>query len=86
MKFTGILSKTNSRTANKIIQKDWSETSLGPIDEWPKTLKSKLLTMLENKFPVIIYWGPDLQGIYNDAYEPLLGTKNDVLGKNILEI
>jgi signal transduction histidine kinase/serine phosphatase RsbU (regulator of sigma subunit)/CheY-like chemotaxis protein len=37
---------------------------------------------LGSRFPVIIFWGPDLVQIYNDAYVPVLGAKHpEALGQ-----
>ncbi len=30
---------------------------------------------------MIVWWGPDLWFLYNDAFLPLLGTKHPALGK-----
>ncbi len=36
---------------------------------------------LTSRFPMIIWWGPDLRMIYNDAYLPLMGGKHPALDK-----
>ncbi|MGH9617399.1 MAG: PAS domain-containing protein, partial [Acidobacteriaceae bacterium] len=55
---------------------DWSKTPLGPAAQWPQSLKTSVSTCLNSRFPVLIWWGPDLVKIYNDAYRPLIGTKH----------
>ncbi|RVU02697.1 PAS domain S-box protein [Mucilaginibacter limnophilus] len=52
---------------------NWSETSLGPVDEWPQILKTTLGLILHTKFPMFLFWGPELICFYNDAYRPSLG-------------
>ena len=49
---------------------NWSETSLGPIDSWPQSLRTILNVVLNSKFPMFLFWGPDLLCFYNDAYRP----------------
>jgi len=52
---------------------DWSKTPVGPIDNWPQSLKTILSLLLNSKFPMFLWWGPDLICFYNDAYRPSLG-------------
>jgi PAS domain S-box-containing protein len=63
----------------RIAAYDWSATKLGPIAAWPAALRTTLGTVLNSKFPTYVCWGPDLIGFHNDAYLPIVGTK-DVLG------
>lgn len=60
--------------ARLINSKDWSQTTLGPIDGWPQSLRTTLSLMLNTRFPMLLYWGPDLISFYNDAFIPSLGT------------
>lgn len=53
---------------------DWSETSVGPIEQWPQSLKTMVSMILLSKFPMFIWWGEDLVQFYNDAYRPSLGN------------
>lgn len=46
---------------------DWSQTALGPVAEWPESLRSALSICLGCGFPIAIYWGPELATLYNDA-------------------
>ncbi|PQA56983.1 PAS domain-containing sensor histidine kinase [Siphonobacter curvatus] len=54
-------------------QFDWSKTSLGTPDTWPASLCISLGILLNSKFPMFLYWGPDYICFYNDAYRPSLG-------------
>lgn len=53
--------------------KDWNSTSLGPVEQWPQSLKTTLDIILHSRFPMFLWWGPALTCFYNDAYRPSLG-------------
>ncbi len=53
--------------------KDWSKTPLGPASEWPPHLRMALSIILNTRFPMFLFWGPELTCLYNDAYRPSLG-------------
>ncbi|MGC1242910.1 MAG: PAS domain S-box protein [Chryseosolibacter sp.] len=53
---------------------DWSQTSLGPVEKWPQSLLTTLSIILNSRFPMFLFWGPDLVCFYNDAYRPSLGN------------
>jgi|SRR5579863_4565187 len=55
---------------------DWSKTRLGPVENWPRSLRTMLGVILRNRFPMMIWWGPDLFNFYNDAYRPILRDKH----------
>ncbi|ACK70406.1 multi-sensor signal transduction histidine kinase [Gloeothece citriformis PCC 7424] len=55
---------------------NWSTTSLGPISQWPPSLKTAVSIMLASRFPIQILWGSDYIQFYNDAYCPILGSKH----------
>jgi len=55
-------------------QLDWGATPVGSIDTWPQSLRTTLGTMLRSKFPMFLWWGPQLVCFYNDAYRPSLGN------------
>ena len=62
--------------AERIRSCDWSNSPLGPISEWPQSLRASLSICLDSRFPIVIYWGPDLVMLYNDAYAPITGDKH----------
>jgi PAS domain S-box-containing protein len=72
----------NEEMARLIREKDWSHTSVGPIESWPNSLLTALGIIVKSKFPMFLFWGPELVGFYNDAYRPSLG--NDGKHPNIL--
>jgi PAS domain S-box-containing protein len=53
---------------------DWSRTPLGAVESWSYSLRTLVSMMLSNDFGMLIFWGPDLVQIYNDAYRPILGS------------
>src|SRR5262245_41043651 len=59
-----------------IRQIDWSKTPIGSISQWSPTLKMMVRFLLANRFPLLLWWGPEFCQIYNDAYRPVLGTKH----------
>ena len=53
---------------------DWSTTPLGPAESWPQSLRTTVSVCLNSRFPMLLWWGPDLIMLYNDAYRPILGA------------
>lgn len=53
--------------------KDWTQTSMGAPNTWPQSLQTILAVILHSKFPMFVWWGPELICFYNDAYRPSLG-------------
>jgi PAS domain S-box-containing protein len=67
--------------------KDWSDTPLGPPDTWPQSLRTAAGICLSSRFPMFLWWGPDLINIYNDAYIPILGPRHpDALGRSAPDV
>lgn len=65
---------------------DWSQTPLGPPSRWSATLRVMIRFLLANRFPLLLWWGPQYVSIYNDAYRPILGTKHPwALGQPVKE-
>src|SRR3954447_11256589 len=66
---------------------DWSTTPLGPRSSWSPSLRMMVRFLLANRFPLLLWWGPQFIQIYNDAYRPVLGTKhpNPGLGRPVSE-
>ena len=61
---------------------DWAKTPLGPMDAWPQALKVAVGICLNSRFPMFVWWGPELINIYNDAYAPILGKRHpEALGR-----
>ncbi|MBC7892786.1 MAG: PAS domain-containing protein, partial [Sphingobacteriaceae bacterium] len=54
---------------------DWASSPIGPVAGWPQSLRTSVSVCLHSRFPMLIWWGPEPVKIYNDAYRPLIGTK-----------
>ncbi len=55
---------------------DWQTSSLGHPDTWPQSLRSAASICMGAKYPIAIYWGPDLSLIYNEAWSEIPGDKH----------
>ena len=67
--------------------KDWSRTPLGPPETWPQSLKTTLGILLNSRYPMFVFWGPELIKIYNDGYRPITGHKHPwALGRPAREV
>ncbi|KAA5611237.1 response regulator [Rhodovastum atsumiense] len=62
--------------AELIRAKDWSATPLGPIVDWPQSLRTAVSLCLASTFPISMTWGPQHVQIYNDGYWPICGAKH----------
>jgi len=66
---------------------DWSTTVLGPVAQWPQSLRACVRIMLGAGHPMLISWGPDYTMLYNDAYGVVVGTKHPgALGRSCREV
>jgi len=79
---------TNGGEMGKLIRlMDWSGTPVGPIERWPQSLKTAVSILLNSRFPMFVWWGPELTNIYNDAYMPMLGPRHPhALGKSAPQV
>jgi signal transduction histidine kinase/DNA-binding NarL/FixJ family response regulator len=65
---------------------DWSNTPIGAVESWSPALRMMVRMLLANRFPLLLWWGPQYVSIYNDAYRPILGTKHPwALGQPLSE-
>ena len=55
---------------------DWSATPLGPTARWPHSLRTAVDIMLNSRYAMFVWWGPQRINLYNDAYRPFLGKKH----------
>ncbi len=55
---------------------DWAATALGPVGQWPQALRTTVGLLLRNRFPLLLWWGPQFVQLYNDAYRPIPGEKH----------
>ena len=81
------LIQVHGTLADLVRAKDWSSTTLGPMEGWPPALLSTLNTALSSTVPVFLYWGRDLTVFYSDAGIPLVSTKHpQALGRSAREV
>lgn len=60
----------------------WADTPLGPRENWPACLRTISAMIIENRFPMTLWWTRDLLHLYNDPYVAVLGSKHpDALGR-----
>lgn len=79
--------RSNREMARRVREKDWSQTPLGPMEQWPQALRFAVDLCLHTRFPMFIWWGPELINIYNDGYLPILGARHpDALGGSAPQI
>jgi signal transduction histidine kinase/DNA-binding response OmpR family regulator len=71
-----------------IRQHDWSETPLGPIQQWPQILKTSVSLILNSQHPMWVGWGPAQTFLYNDAYISVLSLAKHpwALGRPAAEV
>jgi signal transduction histidine kinase len=55
----------------RIRAKDWSSSPIGPLEQWPSSLRTALSLCLDFPAPVCVTWGRERTQIYNDAYSQL---------------
>jgi PAS domain S-box-containing protein len=74
--------------AHLIRKHEWSQTSLGPIENWPQSLKTSVNLILSSQHPMWIGWGKDATFLYNDAYIQVLSLSKHprALGKPASEV
>jgi len=64
---------------------DWSP-SLGPVADWPQSLKAIVSFLIHSPVPIVLLWGQDGIMIYNDAYSGFAGGRHPrLLGSKVRE-
>lgn len=58
-----------------LVEYDWEQTELGPIQNWPLGLCRLAIYALSAPDPRLILWGDNLLGLFNEAAKPILGEK-----------
>ncbi len=54
---------------------DWASTPLGPVGDWPQSLRTAVDILLSSRFSMWMAWGPELTFFCNAAY------RRDTLGR-----
>lgn len=68
--------KGSGEMVGLIRNRDWSETPIGAAEAWSPALRMMVGFLVANRFPLLLWWGPQYISIYNDACRPVLGTKH----------
>ena len=59
---------------------DWASTPLGPMSSWPSQLRSIANLVMQDPRPAVVFYGPELIMIYNEAEIELLGGFHPCIG------
>lgn len=65
--------------ARRIRAFDWSDTDLGPIEQWSTSLVCNVQMMLASPVPMVMLWGRAGYMIYNDSYSVFAGGRHPYL-------
>ncbi|CRM18835.1 MULTISPECIES: ATP-binding protein [Pseudomonas] len=65
--------------ARRIRAFDWSNTDLGPIEQWSTSLVCNVQMMLASPVPMVMLWGRAGYMIYNDSYSVFAGGRHPYL-------
>jgi signal transduction histidine kinase len=60
--------------ATRMREMAWTRTPFGPAATWPQPLQTAVNICLSSRFPIVLWWGPELRLLYNDAWPPALGA------------
>lgn len=56
------------RVGRWIVAHDWTGSPLGPLQDWPPSLRTALVVCLHSPTPAAVWWGPELVLLPNDGY------------------
>lgn len=66
---------------------DWATTPLGPIADWPPSLRTVVHTLAASGQPMCLWYGPELTTVFNAAFAPILGARAETaLGRRLDEV
>lgn len=81
--YLSVLFSGPSNMARKLKSIDWDQHPLGPVHNWPQSLLTTLDIIMNCRYPMFVSWGESQTFLYNDAYAPILGTKESyAMGKS----
>ena len=67
--------------------RDWSTSSLGPLQSWPISLRTTVGMILASPESMALVWGPERSFFFNDAYSPALGpAAASALGQPVADV
>lgn len=61
---------------------DWAATSLGPMHSWSPQLRDICNLVMKDPQPAVVFYGPDLIMVYNEAEIELLGGFHPCMGES----
>ncbi|MET0591812.1 MAG: GAF domain-containing protein, partial [Polyangiaceae bacterium] len=65
---------------------DWSTTALGRVEGWPHSLRMTVQIVLAARLPMLVFWGPQMNAIYNDGFRDMIGSRHPAaLGQSSFE-
>ncbi len=77
---------SKSKMADLVRSFDWSATNLGPIENWPQSLRTTVNIILNSPVPMVVLWGKHGVMIYNDAYAEFAGARHpQLLGSKVVD-
>jgi PAS domain S-box-containing protein len=86
LQFGGAFPINGGQLGQLIRDHDWAATSIGPLADWPQSLKTVTQMMLLSPVPIVLLWGEDGVMIYNDAYSGFAGGRHpELLGSKVRE-
>jgi len=65
--------ESHGEMAKRFSQFPWEKHPLGPLEQWPSSLKTAVSLILNSRHPMWIGWGRQMSFLYNDAYLHVLG-------------
>ena len=65
--------------AQRVQAFDWASTELGPIQDWPPSLRAAVQIVLACPVPLVMLWGRHGYMVYNDAYAEFAGGRHPYL-------
>jgi len=72
--------------AERVRAFDWSRTSIGPFSAWPPALRQAVDMVLAANVPMALRWGPDMELLYNDSYNRVIGgADGEALGRKLAD-
>jgi two-component sensor histidine kinase len=60
-----------NETGGSIALRDWSRTSIGPMEDWPVRLRAAVDLILDCPLAMIVLWGRELIQIHNEPYRQI---------------
>jgi len=86
LQFGGAFPIDGGQLGQLIRDHDWASTSIGPLSDWPQSLKTVTQMLLFSPVPIVLLWGEDGVMIYNDAYSEFAGGRHpELLGSKVRE-